>query len=165
MRHPSGSVICRTAVGHKKSLVSDVFRAGCQLVAPLRHGMIQIGEAAVEKLIWAIIPMLILVAGLHLVRAGRTERYATGAIALAFGIAFGPQCLCKDLSDALIGALVAATLLSIVVLPVLLLLRAWALAGATKGNNGQCVCQEPCLADDRSGLAPLGQHAAKSCPS
>lgn len=88
-----------------------------------------------DKIIWAVVPSLILVTGLHLVRAGRSERYAMAAIACAFGLAFGPQCLCKDLVDALVGDLVAASLAGIVLLPVVLLLRTAVLALARHAGD------------------------------
>ena len=88
----------------------------------------RVGEVDVDKIIWGIVPSLVLVAGLHLVRASRSERYALGAIAFPSGLAFGPQCLCKDFADALVGDLIAAGLAGIVLLPVVLLLRTAVLA-------------------------------------
>jgi len=89
-----------------------------------------------HEIIWAVVPSLILVTGLHLVRASSSERYAIGAIACASGLAFGPQCLCKDLADALVGDLVAASLAGIILLPVVLLLRTAVLALTRAASDG-----------------------------
>lgn len=90
-----------------------------------------------DKIIWAIVPACILVAGLHFARARGPEKHGLGAMASAFGLAFGPQCLCKDFFDALTGDLFYAFLFGIVLLPVVLLLRAVFLACARKDNNSQ----------------------------
>jgi len=91
----------------------------------------------VDKIIWAIVPALILVAGLHLVRAGRTEKTALGAVACACGLVLGPACLCKDVADALIGGVIAAGLFGIVLLPIVLLLRAAVLAFTRVADDSQ----------------------------
>lgn len=81
-----------------------------------------------EHIVWGIVPASILVAGLHLARVGRSATWTLGALACICGFVLGPQCLCKNVSDRLIGDLSYASLSGLVLFASVLLLRAVALA-------------------------------------